>query len=347
MAIPLRDEILALRQLLGYSPTTFLLIPEMDPRLDNSSMWDILLVGIDIDTIEEYEEIIPDQKFHIGLSILDTRDLQRLASIPPELPGTHTDYDIIQSYQFTIGTGKYCKRAARRFLFGESEDLGGPDGVAPRFTALVPSDRAVVFVLHGGAADLKMLSNFGIDREPIYTIDTIKAAQTPLRLTYRYSMITLLDVLGIPYKYLHVAGNDAHFCLQTLLMLAVIDGEQCEEQNSLTPSANTAGLFRVLSAIAQAPRPLSKRELEVPLDEVQQAEAAAQKRQAITEKRRRKRAARSERRRLEREGRTHHEDEGEEEDKNDSGDGHDSNTESGSLPHVDDELQYRFARIGL
>ncbi|EPE04659.1 qde-2-interacting protein [Ophiostoma piceae UAMH 11346] len=307
MIIPLRDETLVLRKLLGYSAASSL-IPTIGTDYDDSDdlllagslMWDVLFVGIDVDTTEGYEELIPDQQFHIGFSLLDTRDLHSLVSATPE-----AKLDIIRSHQFTIGTSKYCKKAALRFLFGESEQLNSPEQVAVRFASLVPADRNVVYVAHGAKADLRVLVNCGITRRPIYTIDTVKAAQTPLQLTYRYSLEALLDRFGIPYKYLHAAGNDAHFCLRAMLMLAVVDGEQYQQPRLTSKSKlnDSDRLFSVLRSIAQAPRPLSKHEIEAPLKEEEMAHRLELKR-AAKELRRAKRAAKTERRRLERESRS-------------------------------------------
>lgn len=75
----LRDEILMLRQLLGYAPSSILPVARADPRLANSSLWDAVFVAVDIDTFQGYEGIIPDQQFHVGVSILDTRRLQSMS----------------------------------------------------------------------------------------------------------------------------------------------------------------------------------------------------------------------------------------------------------------------------
>lgn len=78
----LREETVALRQLLGYGrPTEASLrlgVPELGTRLPGSSMKDVLFVGLDIDTCQGYEVLIPDQQLHIGVSILDTRRLNDL-----------------------------------------------------------------------------------------------------------------------------------------------------------------------------------------------------------------------------------------------------------------------------
>ena len=53
-------------------------VPKLGTRLPGSSMKDVLFVGLDIDTCQGYEVLIPDQQLHIGVSILDTRRLNDL-----------------------------------------------------------------------------------------------------------------------------------------------------------------------------------------------------------------------------------------------------------------------------
>lgn len=104
-----------------------------------------------------------------------------------------------------------------------------------------------------------MLRNLNIDLRPLYIMDTNKVAQYPLQLHYRYDLGKLLDALDISYAALHAAGNDARFCLQALLMLAVKDGEKGP------PGAADEALLRLLEGISHAPRPLSRGEIEVSL----------------------------------------------------------------------------------
>lgn len=92
--------------------------------------------------------------------------------------------DAIQSFQFTIGNTRYCRKARNRFLFAASETLSTPDDFPSRWATVVPTDRQVVLVVHGGHEDLKVLGNFGVDcHATICVIDTVKAAQTPLKLS--------------------------------------------------------------------------------------------------------------------------------------------------------------------
>lgn len=168
----LRTETKILRRLLGYGDHD--VEPDIGIELPSSSLKDVLFVAIDIDTFQGYEKIVADQQFHIGLSILDTRSLRNLVLAWPVMSKPAS---IIKSYQFIIGNSGYCQRASRKFLFGETESISVLE-LGPRLKALV-TNRDIILVLHGANSDLKVLRNLDIDLEPIYTIDTVKAAQFP------------------------------------------------------------------------------------------------------------------------------------------------------------------------
>lgn len=241
----LREETVALRQLLGYGRSTKaslrLNVPELGTNLPGSSMRNVLLVGLDVDTFQGYDELIPDQQLHVGISILDTRRLHKLlisSSSEGELTAA------IDSYQLTIGSSRYCRRARNNFLFGQSKLAASIYELKSELEHLVEG-RDSILVFHGADSDLKMLRHLNIDLRPLYIIDTNKAAQYPLQLWYRYGLEKLLDVLEIPYALLHAAGNDARFCLQALLMLAVKDAEMCQPG-----AAADNALLRLLEGIS-------------------------------------------------------------------------------------------------
>ncbi|KAK2056362.1 hypothetical protein LY76DRAFT_463114, partial [Colletotrichum caudatum] len=218
----LRDETLALRQLLGYSnldSASTSRLPNLGNKLRQSSIRDFLFVGLDIDTFQGYEQLIKDQQLHVGVSLLDTRVLEDMLLKP-----TAANYqDAIKSYQFTVGDSAYCKKASKRFLFGSSQPIAISE-LKPRIDALL-SQRDYILVLHGTDSDFKILRHLAIDlpSQSLYVIDTNKAAQFPLQLYYRYSLEKLLETLEVPFANLHAAGNDAHYCLRALLMITVLD----------------------------------------------------------------------------------------------------------------------------
>ncbi|KAL6860946.1 QDE-2-interacting protein [Trichoderma novae-zelandiae] len=254
----LRGETVALRQMLGYrleavreSP---LMLPRLHhlPQLPGSRIKDILFVSIDVDTGGGYQVISPEQSFHIGISLLDARSLTK-----PMAPLGNA----IQSYQYITKESKPCKRAARSFLFGETELVQLSDLIT-RLSSLTHG-REYVLVAHGINEDLKFLNNLDptIATKACYLLDTVNAAQHPLQLYYRYSLEKLLQQLGIRYDKLHAAGNDAHFALRALLMLAVRDGQMAPE--SIT--AADEELFCTLNAIAHAGYTLPSRTEESPV----------------------------------------------------------------------------------
>ncbi|KZL82232.1 qde-2-interacting protein [Colletotrichum incanum] len=284
----LRDETLVLRQLLGYSDAHS--TPSFRPKglgdkLQQSSLRDILFVGLDIDTFQGHEQLITDQRLHIGISILDTRILEDMLLNP-----TTANYqEAITSHQFTVGGSTYCQRASKKFLFGSSQPITITE-LKPRIDAVL-SQRDYVLVLHGTDSDLKILRHLEIDlpTQSLYVIDTNKAAQSPLQLYYRYNLEKLLETLRIPDANLHTSGNDAHYCRRALLLIAVFDAER-------HPLGHYEGLLHLFRAVAQAPRPLTRGEL-WQMEEPQREAHREAKRQSKS-KRKAKQAARTSRRLL-------------------------------------------------
>ncbi|KAI0466721.1 hypothetical protein F4859DRAFT_289198 [Xylaria cf. heliscus] len=290
---PLRDEILAIRQLFGYPNTCQLSsvhgAPNLGATLPNSSMKDVLLIAIDVDTYQGYEHLPADPQFHIGVSILDTRLLHHLIH---EGLDSIREANALESYQFVIGDSRYCKTASRKFMFGKSQSVSLGEAKAQVESLVCRRDRDTILVFHGDHSDRKALSNLNIQLQPLYIIDNVKAAQYPLGLPYRLGLEAMLNTFGIPYANLHAAGNDAHYALRSLLMIAVIDGQKMEAKPAST------NLFSTFSAIARSARPTTAGEKAAAFEQ--------SRRQVKSEKKARhkaRRAARTERRRQEREAR--------------------------------------------
>jgi hypothetical protein len=284
--IPLRDEILAIRELLGYSNTCQVSsarnVYNLGTALANSSMRDVLFIGIDVDTYQGYEHLASDPQFHIGISILDTRVLYRLAHENLSSPRV---IDAIESYQFVVGNSKYCNKASRKFLFGKSQSVPLEEVKAQIESLVCSRGRDNVLVFHGDHCDRKALSNLNIQLRPLCIIDNVKAAQYPLNLPYRLGLEAMLDAFGIPYANLHAAGNDAHYALRSLLMIAVTDGIKLEMQ------PGSQRLFSIFSAIALSPRPITAGEREAAFQDSRHQHKAEKKARYKT-----RRAARTERR---------------------------------------------------
>ena len=249
----LRDEILVLRWVFGYCDVTAVSGPAISGlsagKLRKSQIRDVRFIAVDIDALQENNGVI--QQFHIGISALDTRTLRRLATIWPDATSTT---DAIESHHLVIGNAKFSRSKSNKFLFGQFETLSMPDFRAKLETLTI--HRNVVLVVHGGRRELDIFQRLELDLDQIYFMDTVKAAQSPLRLSYRYSLERLLEELGIPFANLHCAGNDAHFVLRALLMIAVVDVEQ-QVGTAFLPEWSFAA-----KQIAQAPRPFTKAEIE-------------------------------------------------------------------------------------
>lgn len=274
----LREENLILRQVFGYDdrelpPPLADPLPRTGSPLPGSCIKDVLLVSVDVDTGGGYELISPDQSFHVGISIFDTRHLiDDEGSTDPQHRGA------ITSYQFINQDTKPCRRAAKHFLLGATETRTLPS-IAAHISDLT-RDRDYILVAHGINEDAKFLNNVdpGITAGACYVLDTVKAAQYTLRLSYRYSLEKLLGELSIPHEHvrLHAAGNDAFFALKALLMIAARDmsarphartrklGDSAIEEAQGLLSTATA-----LEAITRAPYPL-------PANKSQKATAQAQ-----------------------------------------------------------------------
>jgi len=109
------------------------------------------------------------------------------------------------------------------------------DVISNRSPASIPSK--VVLVGHNISTELDMMEKLGInlwDTE-LFSIEGIldisnKGLVEALGLPFsrRPSLVNILEHFGIPFQkyYLHVAGNDAHFTLRALLMIAAIRFER-------------------------------------------------------------------------------------------------------------------------
>jgi len=115
--------------------------------------------------------------------------------------------------------------------------------------------RDVILVIHGGTNDLRFLDKLKISIQPLFTLDTQKAAQNPLQLSKRPSLESFLTIFKIPFisHSLHTGGNDANYTLRSLLMIAVTDSEGEEGL-----SEEQFALLRVIQGIARSAIPIDR-----------------------------------------------------------------------------------------
>ncbi|KAL2761072.1 hypothetical protein ACRALDRAFT_1066551 [Sodiomyces alcalophilus JCM 7366] len=266
----LRQENLVLRTIFGYanekhtspSASTGSLPSFLGECFPGSSMKDLLLVAIDVDAPQSYNKAnIEQHLLHIGISILDSRHVRDLVHV-----GTHdapVAFDrFITNYQFVIGNSHPARAytASKKFLWGESEPICRSE-LQTRFDGLI-SGRDFVAVLHGTCLDLRILNDLNVTSlsRAVYIFDTNKVAQWPLQLHYRLSLRTLCETLGIPFTSGHAAGNDAHFALRALLMLAVRDAQRLTRVYGYA-SISAEVVLQRLQDIALAPRPVSEEDI--------------------------------------------------------------------------------------
>lgn len=170
---------------------------------------DVVLISIDFeDTAAIQFEFSDDLKCEVGLAILDTTQLQHTAPV-----------DAIHTHNFVTGPSPYAQRATGRFLFGETRSIR-PSEIVACIQSCIPAHRNVVIVGHGVCSDIQVLQalNFHFAVPPV-VLDTYQIAKT---LTAEgMSLSRLLEALDLPFHQLHCAGNDAHFTLRALLLLAV------------------------------------------------------------------------------------------------------------------------------
>ncbi|TVY62821.1 hypothetical protein LSUE1_G009555 [Lachnellula suecica] len=243
----LREDLLALRHIFGLDLGRQPLGRSLGHCLPGSLVKDLLIVAIDVEN-PMVTQLEGDTHYEVGISILDTRDMQ--SSIQDERADSKKSFDLLQTHQYCVGPEKYYKRVIWRYPFGDPKHTF-IEVVRSRIKELIRG-RDVILVVHGGRWDLEFLRAASINLKPLYTIDTQKAAQHPLDLEYRIKSEQLLDVLDMsPFEpgLLHVAGNDANFTLRALLLIACLD--VCSAPQLLEPAQ--LDLLFTLEQVARGP----------------------------------------------------------------------------------------------
>lgn len=211
----------------------------------NTRFKDVTLVGIDIDELQEQDDGIPIS-FHIGISILHTKDLHDRCHAP--LPLTDSQANIIRSYHWAVEDSQYFSKNDDRFCFGKRRCIALSDFEESLKKLLGPFD-PLILVVHGISRERMVLRKLNINLNPIFEIDTTKAARYPLQELHDSTLRKLLRGFDMPCAdgLLHFAGNDAHFVLRVLLMIAVRDARrELKDIPAWVP---------VFEAVARAPLP--------------------------------------------------------------------------------------------
>jgi hypothetical protein len=120
--------------------------------------------------------------------------------------------------------------------------------------------RRVIIVGHDVKQDIQFLNTLDFDvyamANLLEVVDNQKLHQHRNKFYNGQSLCTILAGFDIPYRYLHNAGNDAMYTLQSLLSLAVIKRQESlaralERQASCVSSQL---IFRVLRKLTAFPR---------------------------------------------------------------------------------------------
>lgn len=262
----LREETVILRWLFGYYDKRNLPAWTKPPRWPHTlSTWLPLkprtrfraatLVGIDIHGLRE-EGGMPTQ-FHIGISILHTKDLHSLCHFSSAVTDSPRE-KTIQSYHWAVEDPEYFAKHDNRFCFGKHRCIP-LSSFKESFEKLLKRFYPLILVSHGMSRERIVLQKLDIDLKPLFMIDKTKAARYPLREYHDSKLKKLLKDFDIPFtgELLHFAGNDAHFVLRALLMIAVHDArKELEAIPAWVP---------VFEGVARAPLP------PVPLKRAQKA----------------------------------------------------------------------------
>ncbi|KAH7127676.1 hypothetical protein EDB81DRAFT_729892 [Dactylonectria macrodidyma] len=258
----LRDETLMLRWIFGFCGEAHLSEPSTPwPRVPstasllhaNPNIKHISFVSIKINKLEEQDEVI--ERFRIGFSIVDTQSLQNLLS---GLPNQELDQSsrVIQSHHWIVRGPQEQKLGDNTFPFGDRRVVLLSDFEAQMKRELSGQHLALVF--QDGKPERAILHRLNINLNPLFTIDTVNAAQHPLQLSYRYSLGEFLRGFQIPYEGLPTSGNYAHFILRALLMIVVSD---VERQLSGMPIPDWAPALKTIAQAPPPPRPLNEEEI--------------------------------------------------------------------------------------
>ncbi|EAU29598.1 predicted protein [Aspergillus terreus NIH2624] len=176
------------------------------------NLYDAIIVAIDF---EDTQHILADKSLNrgvqVGLAILDTRDLTYLSNATKHC---------ISTYNFAGGSTACQEKAERQFLFGTTVHIPLED-MRAAIEACMARYRNIILVGYDVSNDLIALRylHFDFQQFPMDVIDT----QWVAKGVGGFPSLQLRRVLqepDCPYERLHCAGNDAHFALRALLLLA-------------------------------------------------------------------------------------------------------------------------------
>lgn len=190
-----------------------------------------ILFSVDIEAYEYDYEVVTE----IGITIYDPRE--NLFSLTP----TFRNFHICVSESFELRNGKFVPDFKDCYLLGESmviplqECINFLQSLINYYMRIkTEEDRTWkrAFVGHNISGDLKWLKGLGIKLPDdldydLNNNDRVKVVDTQTLFISLYgnrgsSLGNILRILNIPHSYLHNAGNDAYFTLQSLFYMCDI-----------------------------------------------------------------------------------------------------------------------------
>ena len=187
----------------------------------------------------------PGTIFELGVAILDTRMFSSTLTAPE---------DAISTTSFCTQSWREFRKVAQKFRFSESLPVHRLKIAEVLENLLSEGDRKFFLVGHGIDMEVNIMRIFGINLKGnpslLGILDTGRIAREVIGLSS--SLESLLRLLNCPYEDedLHNAGNDAHYTLRVLLMLAV------RGQGMLRSSAQQSRLSRMQEiALSSIPDP--------------------------------------------------------------------------------------------
>ncbi|KAM7223779.1 good for full DBP5 activity protein 2 [Rhypophila decipiens] len=191
----------------------------------------VLFLCIDIEAYEFNHRVVSE----VGIATLDAATIGTIAPGEGSSLGSEGWYRHIHCKHLRIKEALWVHNRAHvqgcpgNFDFGKSE-LIGRDQIAPLIQAIIQREvdgkrRAIVLVFHDTASDVKFLLEEGYrileEENVIDVLDTKEMDQYMTRSHNPRKLELVLGSLGISYRYLHNAGNDAMYTMRSMVSLAL------------------------------------------------------------------------------------------------------------------------------
>ncbi|RMJ14048.1 hypothetical protein BHE90_014911 [Fusarium euwallaceae] len=244
------DEPAILAWLLGYSDQAqqpsgapWPDLPKLVSKKANATIRRVRFVSIDIDGLHQDKAGI--RQFDFGVSVLDTVMIHRQLKRPLD-PKINLATQLIKSSHYLVEDAEYGVGRRTRFAFGSCR-VSSLTKLKQRLKKETKNHN-VVLIMHGAATEVSVMKRLCIELNPVFTIDTTTAVQHLFR---KRNLRWLLKEYKIPHETmrLHYAGNDAHYILRVLLMIAA------RHAKTKPSGREPPDWVPVFEAVARSPRP--------------------------------------------------------------------------------------------